>query len=185
MTRPGRGRPADPPLPEETDISQAPTTQESPVGAWPERGGPPAERDAGRRTSWVGGRTDRTAAPRTPAKPVSATAPKRRPLYSRLLRLRHIAPNMWQRALLGEGAFAVAVLLVLADLATAWTLLVLPLAVAVVVKANDWLAGFLRRPPKAAKLPKAAKPPKAAPEDADGTDPAEGPAPSGRKKKKR
>lgn len=191
MTRPGGGRPADPPLPEETDISQAPPTQEAPVGAWPERGGPPAEREAVRRTSWVGGRTDRTAAPRTPAKPVAATAPTRRPLYSRLLRLRHISPNVWQRALLGEGALTVAIVLVLADVASAWTLLVLPLAVAVVVKANDWLAGFLRRPPKptkVAKPPKAAKPAKAArpaTEAADGAHPAEGPAPSGRKKKKR
>jgi hypothetical protein len=67
----------------------------------------------------------------------------RRPLYPRLLRLRHVHPNAWQRALLGEGALAVAVLLVLADLATAWTLLVLPVAVAVVVKAHDLLAGRL------------------------------------------
>ena len=67
----------------------------------------------------------------------------RRPLYPRLLRLRNIHPNAWQRALLGEGALALAALLVLADLATAWTLLVLPLAVAVVVKAHDLLAGLL------------------------------------------
>jgi hypothetical protein len=67
----------------------------------------------------------------------------RRPLYPRLLRLRHIHPNAWQRALLGEGALGVAVLLVLADLATAWTLLVLPIAVALVVKAHDLLAGRL------------------------------------------
>lgn len=67
----------------------------------------------------------------------------RTPLYPRLLRLRHIHPNAWQRALLGEGAIGVATLLVLADLATAWTLLVLPLAVALVVKAHDLLAGVL------------------------------------------
>lgn len=67
----------------------------------------------------------------------------RRPLYPRLLRLRHIAPNGWQRALLGEGAFAVATLLVLADLATAWTLVVLPVAVAALVKVHDLLAGVL------------------------------------------
>ena len=72
-----------------------------------------------------------------------AVEAKRRPLYSRLLRLRHIAPNAWQRALLGEGALALATLLVLADLATAWTLVVLPLAVAVFVKAHDLLAGVL------------------------------------------
>jgi hypothetical protein len=73
----------------------------------------------------------------------------RRPLYPRLLRLRHVHPNAWQRALLGEGALALAVLLVLADVATAWTLIVLPLAVAAVVKAHDLLAGYLdrREPP--------------------------------------
>jgi len=84
-----------------------------------------------------------------------STAEKSRtPLYPRLLRLRHIAPNAWQRALLGEGALALAALLVLADLATAWTLLVLPLAVAVVVKAHDLLAARLSAndPPLAAGL---------------------------------
>ena len=75
--------------------------------------------------------------------PVEPTPPHRRPLYPRLLHLQHVHPNAWQRALLGEGALALAVLLVLADLATAWTLLVLPLAVAIVVKAHDLLAGRL------------------------------------------
>jgi hypothetical protein len=70
----------------------------------------------------------------------------RKPLYPRLLRLRHVHPNAWQRAVLGEGALAIAVLLVLADLATAWTLLVLPVAVALVVKAHDVLAGRLNEP---------------------------------------
>lgn len=70
---------------------------------------------------------------------------KRGPLYPRLLRLRHIHPNAWQRAVLGEGALAAAVLLVLADRATAWTLLALPVAVAVVVKTHDQLAGLLTR----------------------------------------
>ena len=74
----------------------------------------------------------------------SAAATTKRPLYPRLLRLRHISPNAWQRALLGEGALAVAALLVLADLATAWTLLVLPLAVAAIVKAHDLLAGAIQ-----------------------------------------
>ncbi len=69
----------------------------------------------------------------------------RRPLYCRLLALRHVRPNAWQRALLAEGTIALAAILVLADLATAWTLLVLPLAVALVVKAHDLLAGVLTR----------------------------------------
>lgn len=79
-----------------------------------------------------------------------AKSTTKKPLYPRLLRLRHIEPNMWQRALLGEGAIAVAVLLVLADLASAWTLLALPVAVAVVVKAHDVLAGTLQRQSAAA-----------------------------------
>lgn len=68
------------------------------------------------------------------------------PLYPRLLRLRHLRPGAWQRAALAEGVFGVAVLLVLADVATAWTLLALPLAVAGIVKAHDVLAGMLRPP---------------------------------------
>jgi len=78
----------------------------------------------------------------------AAAAPKRarRPFYPRLLRLRHVHPNGWQRAVLGEGALLVAILLVLADLASAWTLLVLPVAVAVLVKAHDGLAGLLEQP---------------------------------------
>ena len=86
---------------------------------------------------------------------------ERRPLYARLLRLRHVRPSAGQRALLGEGAVALAALLVLADLATAWTLVVLPVAVAVVVKAHDVLAGVLaerdpdtpRRRPRAGTAP--------------------------------
>lgn len=185
MTRPGRSRPADPPLTEETDISQAPSTQRASLGAWPEQSGPPVEREAVRRTTWVGGRTDRTAAPRSrpPGSSSEPTAPTRQPLYSRLLRLRHIHPNVWQRALLGEGAVTLAIVLVLADLASAWTLLVLPVVVAMVVKAHDWLAGFLKRPPKP---PKAPKPPKTAkpPKTRKAAEPSQGPAPSGRKKKK-
>lgn len=65
------------------------------------------------------------------------------PLYWRLLRLHNVRPAGWQRALLVEGVLAVAVTLVLADVASAWTLIVLPLAVAVVVKAHDVLAGML------------------------------------------
>jgi hypothetical protein len=76
-----------------------------------------------------------------------AAAPAKRPLYPRLLHLQNIHPNAWQRAVLGEGAVALAALLVLADLATAWTLLVLPLAVAAVVKGHDLLAGVLTSDP--------------------------------------
>jgi hypothetical protein len=68
---------------------------------------------------------------------------KSRPLYWRILRLRHVHPNGWQRAILGEGAIAVAAILVLADRASAWILVVLPLTVALVVKGHDVLAGLI------------------------------------------
>jgi hypothetical protein len=65
------------------------------------------------------------------------------PLYWRALRLRHLHPNGWQRAVLVEGVLALAVILVLADVATAWTLLVLPVVATVFVKAHDVLGGLL------------------------------------------
>jgi hypothetical protein len=81
--------------------------------------------------------------------PAEATAGKKakKPLYPRLLRLRHIEPNAWQRAALGEGAIGVGVLLAMADLASAWTIVVLPLAVAAVVKGHDLLQGLLEHTP--------------------------------------
>jgi hypothetical protein len=75
-----------------------------------------------------------------PDQPVVEPKP---PLYWRALRLRHLRPNGWQRAVLVEGVLALAVILVLADVATAWTLLVLPLASALLVKGHDVLAGLL------------------------------------------
>jgi hypothetical protein len=68
------------------------------------------------------------------------------PLYPQLLRLKNVHPNAWQRAVLGEGMALVGALLALADVASAWSILVLPVAVAVVVKAHDLLAGHLRTP---------------------------------------
>ncbi len=78
---------------------------------------------------------------------VSAGAGKKakKPLYPRLLRLQHVHPNAWQRAALGEGAIGVGVLLSMADLATAWTIVALPVAVAAIVKAHDLLQGLLDR----------------------------------------
>jgi hypothetical protein len=69
------------------------------------------------------------------------------PLYWRVLRLRTIRPNGWQRAVLVEGVLTVAVILTLADVASAWTLLVLPLASMVLVKGHDVLATWLRHDP--------------------------------------
>ncbi|MCY7366405.1 MAG: hypothetical protein LH469_13995 [Frankiaceae bacterium] len=80
--------------------------------------------------------------PRDPPTP-PPPPPAKKPLYPRLLRLQHISPNAWQRAVLGEGALGVGVLLAMADLASAWTVVVLPVAVAAVVKAHDLLEGLL------------------------------------------
>jgi hypothetical protein len=66
------------------------------------------------------------------------------PLYPQLLRLKHVHPNAWQRAVLGEGMALLGGLLALADVASAWSIAVLPVAVAVVVKAHDVLAGHLQ-----------------------------------------
>lgn len=72
----------------------------------------------------------------------------RRPLYARLLRLHHLRPSSWQRALFVEGSLLLAGVLVLADLASAWLLLAAPLAVAAAVKFHDLLLGALPgRPP--------------------------------------
>lgn len=70
--------------------------------------------------------------------------PARRPIYPVLLRLNNIHLSAWQRAALGEGMALVGALLAMADLASAWSIVVLPLAVAVVVKAHDLMAGLLR-----------------------------------------
>ena len=65
------------------------------------------------------------------------------PLYPRLLQLKHVHPNAWQRAVLGEGMAGLGVLLALADLASAWSIVVLPVAVGAVVKAHDVVTGLL------------------------------------------
>jgi hypothetical protein len=69
--------------------------------------------------------------------------PRKPPVYWRLLRLHHVQPNGWQRALLIEGVLAVAIVLVLAGKATVWTIPVLPVVAALLVKLNDVLAGTL------------------------------------------
>jgi len=90
------------------------------------------------------GYVDGSGAPAPVASAGEPTA-KKKPLYPRLLRLRHIHPNAWQRAALGEGAIAAGVLLAMADLASAWTIVALPVAVAAIVKAHDSLQGLIDR----------------------------------------
>lgn len=82
-----------------------------------------------------------------------ATPEPKPPLYWRALRLQYLRPNGWQRAVLVEGVAALAVILVLADVATAWTLLALPLASVALVKGHDVLAGLLRPPTTTAPPP--------------------------------
>jgi hypothetical protein len=86
--------------------------------------------------------------------PLAHTAPDvqrgkaaKTPFYPQLLRLKNVHPNAWQRALFGEGMALIGVLLAMADLASAWSILVLPVAVAVIVKCHDVLAGLLRDRP--------------------------------------
>ena len=76
--------------------------------------------------------------------PTAGTTPRRH-LYPSLLRLRHVQPNAWQRAVLGEGSILAGCLLALADVATAWAVVVVPVVVAVVVKGYDQVAGQLGR----------------------------------------
>jgi hypothetical protein len=78
-----------------------------------------------------------------------------RPMYWRVLHLKHVYPSSWQRAAFFEGSLALAAILVLADLASAWLLLVLPLSVAVIVKAHDVLVGWLGTTKPHAAVPEA------------------------------
>jgi hypothetical protein len=69
----------------------------------------------------------------------------RRPWYSRVLRLRNLyLSNVWC-VVLFEGSVALAVLMALTELVSWWVVLILPLAVAGMVKLNDVIAGALSR----------------------------------------
>jgi hypothetical protein len=74
------------------------------------------------------------------------SARRHRPLYARLLRLKHITPGGLLCFVFLEGAVALGVLLALAELVSWWGVIVLPLTVAVMVKLNDVIAGFLPEP---------------------------------------
>ncbi|MFI6267069.1 hypothetical protein [Micromonospora sp. NPDC051006] len=68
-----------------------------------------------------------------------------RPLYARALGLRFVNPGGVLCFLFFEGAVALAVLLALAELVSWWAVLVLPAAVAVMVKLNDMVAAVVVR----------------------------------------
>jgi hypothetical protein len=70
----------------------------------------------------------------------------RRPMYARLLGLRHLTPSGFLCFVFLEGSVALGVLLALAELVSWWGVLVLPLTVAAMVKLNDVLAGAVGRP---------------------------------------
>ena len=65
------------------------------------------------------------------------------PMYWRVLRLSAVRPNGWQRAVLVEGVIGVSIVLALADVASAWAIVVLPLVAMGIVKVHDYLAGLL------------------------------------------
>ncbi|MFV2102649.1 hypothetical protein [Micromonospora sp. LOL_024] len=68
-----------------------------------------------------------------------------RPLYARVLGLRFLNPGGVLCFIFFEGAIALAALLALAELVTWWAVLVLPAAVAVMVKVNDVVAAVVVR----------------------------------------
>jgi len=80
------------------------------------------------------------AHPAQPRQSVTRLSP-----YSRVLRLRHLRLTAWQGELLFWVPVVVGALLALADVATAWSPLVLPAAVALVVVFLDQVERGLAR----------------------------------------
>jgi hypothetical protein len=68
-----------------------------------------------------------------------------RPLYARMLRLKHLTPSGFLCFVFLEGAVALGILLALAELVSWWGVVVLPITVAIMVKLNDVIAGSLMR----------------------------------------
>ncbi len=84
-----------------------------------------------------------------------------RPIYARVLRLRHVQPGTGLRLLFIEGTLLLAGLAALAELASWWSVPLLPLVVAALVKVEDVATGY-RRAAFAATVPAAAAPSRAA-----------------------
>jgi hypothetical protein len=72
-----------------------------------------------------------------------------RPLYARVLRLRHLSPGKVLCAVYFEGSIVLAMLLAFADLVSWYGVLAFPVTVAAMVKFNDLVAGRLPHPPTA------------------------------------
>jgi hypothetical protein len=73
------------------------------------------------------------------------TAPAR-PLYFRLLGVRHLRARPLVAFLLFEGSVAAGVLLALADIVNVWGIIAVPVAVAIMVKVHDRVARALVQP---------------------------------------
>jgi hypothetical protein len=85
---------------------------------------------------------------------MTARAPElHRPLYTRMLRLTYIQPGGVLCFLFFEGTIALALLLSLADLVNWWSVVLLPLCVAGLVKINDVVAGALARSDVTRRIP--------------------------------
>jgi hypothetical protein len=69
-----------------------------------------------------------------------------RPLYARMLGLRHLSPGGLLCFVFLEGAIALGILLALAELVSWWGVIILPVTVALMVKLNDVIAGSVTRP---------------------------------------
>ena len=74
-----------------------------------------------------------------------------RPLYARVLRLRHVDPSGMLCFIFFEGTVMLGLLLGLAELVSWWGVLILPASVAVMVKVNDVVAAAVVR--SAARVP--------------------------------
>jgi len=75
-----------------------------------------------------------------------------RPIYFRVLRLRHVRPGWLTTLMLFEGSILAGFLLAFADIVSYSAMLILPAVVAVLVKFNDVIAGLLNRPLAVAQL---------------------------------
>ena len=81
-----------------------------------------------------------------------------KPLYARILRVRHLSPSGFLCFVFLEGSVALGILLALAELVSWWGVVVLPVTVAVMVKLNDVVAGLLGKPVPAARPAALARP---------------------------